>query len=293
MIIKWLSNAAAFFLYLISLLPLRVLYIFSSLAYYIVFYIVKYRRNAVFENLRNAFPDKDLEEIKQIEKRFFKYLADLIFEVIKLLSASPEYIKKRFRFVNEEIFREFEDKNQSFLMAVGHYGNWEWSAITTSMVTKAKPLIVYKQLQNKAFDQTYKRIREKSGAEMVEMTQTFRKIIEYKNKLIFAVFAGDQRPTGNGSYAWLKFMNQETPFFTGIEKIAKSTNYPVIYCDIRVPKRGHYEAEFIKITDNPRGTADLEITNAYIRLLEKRLNQTPEYWLWSHKRWKIKPGDIK
>lgn len=293
MIIKWLSNAAAFFLFLISLLPLRILYIFSRLAYYIVFYIVKYRRKAVFENLVAAFPDKDTSEIKQIEKRFFKYFADLIFEVIKLLSASPNYIFKRFKFINPDIFKEYEEKNQSFLMAVGHYGNWEWSAVTTPMVTTAQPLIVYKQLQNKVFDKLYKRIREKSGAEMVEMAQTFRKIIEYKNKLTFTVFAGDQRPTKTGTYSWMKFMHQETPFFTGIEKIAKSTNYPVLFCDIKVVKRGRYEVEFLKITDKPRETADLEITNTYIRLLENRLNQAPEYWLWSHKRWKIKPGDIK
>ncbi|MFD1631903.1 lysophospholipid acyltransferase family protein [Pseudopedobacter beijingensis] len=292
MINKWLSNAAAFFLYLISLLPLSVLYLFSDAAYFLVFHVFKYRRHVVFLNIKNSFPDKSEEELRAVEKKFYQYLTDLVFETIKMLSASPKYIYKRFKFINLELFREFEQKNQNFLVAVGHYGNWEWCAIVTGMITTAKPLIIYKSLQNKTFDAIFKKTREKSGSEMVEMANTYRKIVAYKNELNFTVFAGDQRPTARGSYVWMPFLNQPTPVFTGIEKIAKSTNYPVVYCDVSVPKRGYYQAEFRLITDNPQATEDLEITNSYIRLLEEKITQTPEYWLWSHKRWKIKPGEI-
>ncbi len=291
MINKWLYNAGAFFLYLISLLPLSVLYLISYVAYLFLFYVIKYRRHVVLKNLINSFPDKELYELKQIEKKFYKYLADLFFEGIKMISASPQYIFKRYTFKNTELLKSLEQEKQSFVMAVGHYGNWEWSVITTPMVTSALPLIIYKPLNNRTFDGIFRKIREKSGAKMIAMRIALRKMLQYKNQQTCTVFAADQTPAMDGAYAWLNFLNQPTAVFTGIEKIAKSMNYPVVFCDINVNGRGRYHAEFIEITHTPRETEDLEITEKYIRLLEKTINQRPEYWLWSHKRWKIKPKD--
>lgn len=289
MINKWLYNALAFFLRLISLLPLRLLYLFSDVVYFVLFYIVKYRRHVVLKNLTNSFPDKSIDELKRIEKNYYAYLADLMAEGIKMISASPEYIFKRYQFKNTALLKSFEAQNQNYIIAVGHYGNWEWNTIVTPMVIQAKPLIIYKPLTDKNFDNFFKKMREKSGSIMISMKNSMRKIAEYRNQLSCIIFAADQTPAGNGAYTWLNFLNQKTAIFTGIEKIAKSTNYPVIFCNVKVVGRGRYEAEFMEITDKPRETAELEITKKYTELMEKSINEKPEYWLWSHKRWKIKP----
>lgn len=228
-------------------------------------------------------------ELKAIEKKYFSYLADLIFETIKMLSASPSYLKKRYTFKNLELLRSYEEQNRSFLFAVGHYGNWEWNAIVTPTVINALPLIIYKPLHNEVFDVAFKKAREKGGSVMVSMNNTMRKIIELKKQLTLTVFASDQTPVQNNQYAWIDFLNQPTAVYMGIEKIAKSTNYPVIFCDVRVLKRGYYSGEFINITSNPKETASLEITKAHVKLLEKRINEEPVFWLWSHRRWKFKP----
>lgn len=286
MINKGLSYIAAFFLYLLSLLPLRILYLFSDVLYLFLFYGIKYRRHVVLKNLQNSFPEKDLDELRQIEKKFYAYLSDLIFEIIKMFSASPAYIRKRYTFKNLELLRKYEAENKSFLFAVGHYGNWEWNTIATPMITKAQPVIIYKPMNNKYFNDFFIRAREKSGTQMVSMRNTMRKIIELKNELTLTVFASDQTPGNADSYQWINFLNQRTAVFTGIEKIAKSTGYPVVFCDMSVVKRGYYCAEFIEITDTPKETGDLEITEKHVKLLEKKINETPQYWLWSHKRWK-------
>lgn len=287
MINKGLSNLAAFFLYLLSLLPLKILYLFSDVLYLFLFHGIKYRRHVVLKNLQNSFPEKDLEELKQIEKKFYAYLSDLIFEIIKMFSASPEYLRKRYTFKNLELLKKYEAENKSFLFAVGHYGNWEWNTIVTPMVTKAQSVIIYKPMNNKTFDGFFRRAREKSGTQMVAMRNTMRKIIELKNELTLTVFASDQTPGRADSYKWLTFLNQPTAVFLGIEKVAKSTGYPVVFCDMSIVKRGYYCAEFIEITSNPKETAELEITEQHVKLLENKINKTPQYWLWSHKRWKF------
>lgn len=286
MINKGLSNIAAFFLYLLSLLPIQILYLFSHVLYIFLFYGIKYRRHVVYKNLENSFPHKNSDELKQIEKKFYAYLSDLIFEIIKMFSASPAFINKRYTFKNTELLRKYENQNRSFLFAVGHYGNWEWSSVVTPLVTKAKPFIIYKPMNNKSFDAFFKRAREKSGTTMIAMRQTMRKIVELKNQLTLMVFASDQIPGNADSYQWINFLNQKTAVFTGIEKIAKSTNSPVIFCDISIIKRGYYCAEFVDVVENPNESAEFEITEKYVRLLENRINETPQYWLWSHKRWK-------
>ncbi len=240
----------------------------------------------VLKNLQNSFPEKSLDELKQIEKKFYAYLSDLIFEIIKMFSASPDYISKRYTFKNVELIRKYEAENKSFLFAVGHYGNWEWSTIVTPMITKAQPVIIYKPMNNKTFDNFFKKAREKSGTQMIAMRQTMRKMVELRDQLTLTVFASDQIPGNADSYQWITFLNQKTAVFTGIEKIAKSSGYPVIFCDISVTGRGRYCAEFKDVAEFPKETDELEITEKYVRLLENRINETPQYWLWSHKRWK-------
>lgn len=292
MINKWLSQASIFFLYLISFLPLSILYLVSDIIFILIYYVIKYRRKVVYSNLKNSFPNKTEQEIRSIEKKYFKYLGDLIVETIKMFSASPEFIYKRYTFKNLELLRKYEQQNQSFLFAVGHFGNWEWNTIVTPMVTIAQPIIIYKPLNNKVFDYFFKKTREKSGAKMVSMKNSMRKIVELKNKLTLTVFASDQTPLRRDHYHGLYFLNQPTAVFMGIEKIAKSTGYPIVFGEISVVKRGYYCCEFLSITETPKETKEFEITEKHVKVLENNINKQPEYWLWSHKRWKFKPENI-
>lgn len=274
---------------LISYLPITVLYIVSDFTYFLLYYVIKYRRKVVYKNLQNSFPNKSTEEIKIFERDFFKYLSDLFVETIKMVSAPPSYFVKRFSVSNLELLTNLESKQQSYLIAASHYANWEWNVIVSPLIFKAKTLIIYKELHNKDFDIFFKRIREKSGAKMITMKLALRSIIKHKDELTLTVFAADQTPAHKESQIYINFLNQKTLVFYGLEKTAKATNYPVIFADLRRIKRGYYNCDFKLITDNPSKEIDEEITKKYFHLLEERINLEPQYWLWSHKRWKYKP----
>lgn len=289
MINKGLSKVIVFFLYALSLLPMFVLYLLADVLYYILYYLIKYRRSVVNENLRNSFPQKTKKEIEEIEKEYFSYLADLIVEIIKMISASPAFLKRRYTFSNLALVEKYESQNQSYLFGVGHYGNWEWSTVVTPLLVKAQTLIIYKPLSSDFVNKFFTKIREKSGTKMIKMKATMREIIKYKNELSVTVFAADQTPAKIEVSEYIDFLCQPTPVFLGLEKIAKSTNYPVIFCDITRVKRGYYNCDFKLVSDNPRETEELEITKKHTKILEDRINAAPAYWLWSHKRWKYKP----
>ncbi len=288
MINKGVSKVLAFFLYAISLLPMPLLYLLADGLYYFLYYIIKYRRQVVTNNLRNSFPNKSTAELKTIEKEYFSYLADLIVEIVKMFSASPAFLKSKYTFTNQELVDKYEAENKSYLFGVGHYGNWEWNTIVTPTLFNAQSLIIYKPLQNEFFNVFFKKAREKSGTKMIRMKTALREIVKHRNQLTVTVFAADQTPTPQDIHYWLPFLNQETAVFSGLEKVAKSTNYPVIFCDMQRVKRGHYACDFKLVCDNPAQTADLEITKKHVALLENRINLEPAYWLWSHKRWKYK-----
>jgi KDO2-lipid IV(A) lauroyltransferase len=266
-----------------------VLYLVSDFLFIILYHLVKYRRKVVFDNLKNSFPDKSEKELRMIEKEFYSYLADLIIETVKLVTASEHDILKRFTITNLDLIRKFEEQNQSYLMAASHYGNWEWNTLISPLAFKSQTLIIYKELTNKSFDTFLKNVREKSGVKMITMRSSFRAIIKHKNELINTVFAADQTPAHLEAQILIDFLHQKTLVFYGLEKTAKATNYPVIFCDLKRVKRGYYAADFKLITENPALESENAITKKYFSLLEDRINDEPSYWLWSHKRWKNSP----
>lgn len=289
MIKRALFSISIFFLRLLSYLPLSVLYLISDFLFLILYHIVKYRRKVVFDNLKNSFPNRSNIELRLIEKEFYYYLADLIVETIKLVTASEHDILKRFTINNLDLVRKFEEQNQSYLMAASHYGNWEWNTLISPLAFKAQTLIIYKELTNKSFDTFLKNVREKSGVKMVTMRSSFRAIIKHKNELTNTVFAADQTPAHLEAQILIDFLNQKTLVFYGLEKTARATNYPVIFCDLKRVKRGYYAADFKLVTENPSLEPENAITKKYFSLLEDRINDEPAYWLWSHKRWKNSP----
>lgn len=289
MIIKALTKVAIFFLYLLSLLPFWVLYLLSDAVFIILFYVTKYRRKVVQENLRNAFPEKSDAERVQIERKFFGFLADLMVEAIKLISISEFQLKKHFTLNNPELLDAFFIQQKSVLGALGHYGNWEMAAQILGFSTKKKKLFIYKPLKNEVLDLFIRKTRSRFGSMPVAMKATLRTLVSLKNEAKFTVFVSDQTPVREETQYFTSFLNQPTAVFLGIEKMAVMTNDPVIFCDIRVVKRGYYSCTFVPLANEPKLTTEHEITDLHVRYLEKVIREEPAYWLWSHKRWKFKP----
>lgn len=280
-------------LYLISLLPFPVLYFLSDILYVFLYYIVKYRRKVVLKNLLNAFPEKSESEIKLIQKRFYHYLADLMLESIKTISISANEIKKRFVFKNLEILKTYLQDGRSVIAVSGHYGNWEWGPVAIGLELKEKVLVVYKPLSDKRFEELINSMRSRFGSIMIPMKHTLRKVIEYKNEPNVLVLVGDQTPTREESQYFTSFLNQQTAVFLGVEKIALKLKNPIVYFSINRIRRGYYECVVKSLIDNPENTKEYEITEAHTKELEKNIHFQPEYWLWSHKRWKFSPENLK
>ena len=291
MINKGLSRLGTLFLYLISLLPFWVLYLLSDFVFVLIYYVIGYRRKVVQENLLNSFPEKTEEERRIIEKKYFKYLADLVVETVKMVTASEKSIVKRVTATNAELVDEYFRQGRSIMLAVGHYGNWEMSALLVSTMFKRRLLIVYKPLTNQIFNNFFNKMRSRFGAEMIAMKNVLRTMVKERDNIIMSVFVADQTPVQHEATYFTTFLNQPTAFFLGIEKIAKLTDPVVIFADLKYIKRGHYEYTGIPLTENAKETAEYEITEKYVRCLEDMIKRQPQYWLWSHRRWKFKPED--
>lgn len=279
-------------LFLVSLLPFWMLFIIADVLYIILYYIVGYRRRVVDQNLLNAFPEKSPEERALIRRKYFRYLADLIVETVKLLTISRQEVAKRVFAVNPELIGEAFRNGQSVLGILGHYGNWELNGLRFSQLYHERRVIVYKPLSNPLFDEALMKMRSRFGATLVNMKSTARKLVEYRNERTVTVLVGDQTPARSEIQYFTNFLNQPTAVFLGVEKLAKLTNSVVVFCDIRRIKRGYYECTFVPMYWQPKLAAAYEITNAHVHYLEQRIREEPQYWLWSHRRWKFKPEDV-
>jgi KDO2-lipid IV(A) lauroyltransferase len=296
MIIKGLSRIGVFFLYLISLLPFWILYAISDFLYLVLYRIVGYRKAVVRENLTNSFPEKTVAELRSIEKKYFHYLCDLIMETIKMFTISATEVRSRMKPASVDTdFRinEYLKQNRTVLIAAGHYCNWEYSCLSGSMITdKAERLAVYKPMASEVFDEQFKKVRSRFGATPVAMKDTLRKLVTLRGKPSMTVLVSDQTPVRETVQYFAPFLNQPTAIFLGVEKLAKATNAVVGFWDVKCTKRGFYEYEFVVLTAEPKATADYEITNMHVAYLEKMIQTGPQYWLWSHKRWKFKPEQV-
>ncbi|PWS32935.1 lysophospholipid acyltransferase family protein [Pedobacter paludis] len=291
MIKKELSHLGIFFLGVLSLLPLSVLYLLSDVVFLLIYYVFGYRRKVVRENLLNALPEKNLTELIVIEKRFYKYLSDLIFEIIKMNNISQSEIKKRFVFNNKEQVEAYFKSGKSVLICSAHYGNWEWGTLGIGLNFSANHYPIYKPLSNPVFDNWFKKVRSRFGNKLIPMRQTLRALQASKNAPTMFSFGNDQAPSKDESHYWTSFMNQQTSIQLGIEKIAKKTNQPIFYFKINYIKRGYYAVDCVPMCLNPAETKEFEITEMHTRFLEEMIRNEPAYWLWSHRRWKYKPQE--
>lgn len=277
------------FLWIISILPFRVFYWFSDFIYLIVYYIIGYRKKTVKYNLALALPHLSAEERLVIEKKSYHHLCDMFLEMIKTMTISADEMNKRFIVTNIELVKEYENKGKSTVLLASHYASWEW-LLSINQKTKFKGIGVYKKIANKYFDKLIRDIRSKYNAELVETKKAIPLMAENQKNEILSMYglASDQSPKLNRAFHWDKFMGVEVPVHTGAEMLAKKYDLNVLFVKVKKVKRGFYEATFVPITDNPRSIPDFEITNTFLREVEKQIMESPEYYFWTHKRWKHK-----
>lgn len=273
--------------YLASLLPLRILYLFSDIGAFILYRVLKYRRDVVSSNLRQAFPEKDQKEIDTIEKEFYHHFCDMFMEALKTMSISKKSARKRYTVENPEYLESLYKENKSVVLYSSHHGNWEWFSIFPLNIPHHVTAF-YKPLRNKYFDGLMLLMRQRFGVECIPSKKGYRACLKQKKEGVIALncIIGDQTPKEtSGSYR-TTFFHRETSFFTGADIISKKTNQCLVYPQISKVKRGYYRVRFVEIHKNPSEINDNSLIEKYITLLEASLREYPAMWLWSHKRWK-------
>jgi len=276
----------------VTLLPLRVLYLFSDLFYPVVYHVVRYRREVVRENITNSFPEKSLNEIIRIERKFYRFFCDLFVETMKEMHFGHKEHRRRMIYGNvDEIKKEFA-KGRSVMLMTAHYANWEWMLNFPEVFQEANHDVyqIYKRLRNKGFDKLIYDLRSGYGGINVEKKELLRTMFQLKkeSKIGIYLMVSDQTPNGRHINLWTPFLNQDTPTLTGTEQLAKKFDYPVFYADIHRIKRGYYRCDFLPISLDPLNEPEFDISVKYMKLLENTIREQPEYWLWSHRRWKHK-----
>ena len=271
----------------ISSLPYSLLYLFSDFLFLIMYRFIGYRKKVVFTNLKNSFPKKTTHELEVIMADFYHHLCDIIMESIKGFTISEQQLRRRLVIKNPEFSNFFADKGRSIIFVGGHYNNWEICAQAFAMYSYHDCIGIYKPLSNKFINDKIFISRSKYGMNLVPMKQT-KKLFEEGSKPKAVVFGSDQNPSNPKRAHWLNFLNQDTAVLFGVEKYAKDYNLPVIFVSISKAKRGYYEVEYSLITDKPNEQDHGKITEDFTKRLEQDIINQPQYWLWSHKRWKHK-----
>ena len=279
---------ALFLLLLVSYLPLSVLYALFYPFYLVTTYMIKYRKPVTLENLTLSFPEKSHKEILALYKLYQKHLTDLGAEMIKMLSISKKQVAKRYACVNPEVVNRFYRQGQSVILLSSHYNNWEWMVLRLDDMFLHHGIGVGKANTNKVFEKWINKRRTRFGTEVV-FADAIRASFEQnylQNKLCTYMMLSDQSPSNLKKSYVTTFLNQESCIIYGAEYFAKKYDFPVIYYEVTKVKRGYYKVDLELITEKPTETASGEITEKYVQLLEKTIKKAPQYWLWSHRRWK-------
>ncbi len=275
-------------LWTLSLPPLRVLYLFSDITYLLVYRVFRYRVKVTRKNLRRAFPEKSEHERRTIERRFYRYLCDSLFEALRMLHMSPREIAKHMQFENTELLENYAREGRNIYAVFGHYGNWEWICSLPIHLSELNVATLYKTLHNRALDEFYIRLRSLYGTHCYSRKQVLRGIVELRKmgRPFVIAFIADQTPSLGNAHYWTQFLNQDTPFLSGWETIARKHNEPVVFLHMQRVGRGRYVGRLEPLCDQPKDTAPNELVEIYARRVEQNILEDPAYWLWSHKRWK-------
>lgn len=275
------------FLLLVASLPFGLLYLLADFLYFVVFYIISYRKKIVYDNISRSFPDKEPNEIRKIVKKFYRNFCDVIMEVIKSKKMKVSDIEKRVHFINQDLFADFYEKKKNVFASLGHCGNWEWVGNKIALFLKHEGAAIYKPVHDQYFDDYMIAQRQKyKNTLMIDYRKVFKTLVSLRDKLYTVFVLADQSPALHEIDYFVNFLGRETAFYNGMEKVARALDYAVIYLDIVRKQRGFYQVEVKVITESAANTKPDEITRKYVHLLEQSILNRPDDWLWSHKRWK-------
>lgn len=274
-------------LYLISWLPFWALYLLSDGIRVLLFGLIGYRKKVVLTNLCNSFPEKSEAEIQTIARQFYRNFCDLVLETLKTLTIGPAALKKHVLFEDRSVFQQYFDQGKSVIVVMGHVGNWELGGARFALEPIHPLYVIYHPLHNPYFDRLVYHMRTRMGNRLYAMKDTIRSMMANRDQVTATAFIADQTPSPQSAY-WTTFLNQDTPIFTGTEKLARKLGFPVIYVSLRRVKRGLYAIEPEVLIEDPKATAPNEISEMHTRRLEQDIIAYPDTWLWTHRRWKHK-----
>lgn len=278
-----------------ALLPMRALYVLSDIMYFWVYIVGRYRIRVVRRNMQASFPEKSEKELRKLERDFYHHFCDYVVETLKLMHISERELQSRARVTNPEFIDELMEQGYStFIVYMGHYGNWEWFSGSTSCFRNLKMYQIYRPLNSRAADRLFLTLRTRFGSFCMAKGNTVRDVITLKQQKerALAIFLADQTPSRNNLHYWSQFLNQDTPVYTGPERLARKLNLPAVYMDVVKTRRGYYEGTFRMLSETPKETPEFQLTETYIRMMEKTILRNPAYWLWTHKRWKHKREEV-
>ncbi|MGL6126353.1 lipid A biosynthesis acyltransferase [Chryseobacterium artocarpi] len=274
-------------LFFVSKLPLRVLYIFSDVIFFLNYYLVGYRKKVITQNLKNSFPDKSEEEIRKIRKKFYRNFSDYLVETIKSFSISETEARVRMQHINQDLFHEAKEEGKNIILLAGHVFNWEWINALARIIPQAHCHPVYRKVNSDFWENQMKKVRNRFGNEALEANGVILNIFRSKNNGDSAyMFVADQTPHFAHVTYGLEFMNQRTPAFVGYDKLTSKMDLIFIYCEMKKVKRGYYQVNYHRIYPDGEKFTENEVVRKFHKLLENTLHKHPDNYLWSHRKWK-------
>ena len=282
------------FIWLLSILPFRILHLISDGFYYLLYYVIGYRKKVVFNNIKLVYPQKSDKEIERLAKKSYRHFVDIFVEIIKLFTISKTQLSKRYNIGNIDVLKKLEDQQRSTLLMGGHYANWEWIFLL-NLKLKFNGYAVYKKLNNKYFDKKIIETRGRFNTNLVNTKDIFSVITNNskENKLSLYGFLGDQSPQVRKTHYWSHFLGVDNlPIHTGTELLAKKYDLPIVFFKTKRVKRGYYKVNFELITDDPKSFKDYDLTDIYLRKVEEQVEEAPEFYFWTHNRFKHKGKNL-
>lgn len=272
---------------LLSKLPLKVLYVFSDIIFFLNYYMVAYREKVITDNLKKSFPEKSPEEIKQIKKKFYLNFSDYLVETVKSFTISETESRVRMQHINQQVFHDAKAEGKNVIMLAGHVFNWEWINAMAGFIPQAHCHPVYRKVNNNFWEDQMRKVRSRFGNEPLEANEVILNIFRSKNNgdSVY-MFVADQTPHFSHVTYGLEFLNQRTPAFIGYDKLATRMDLAFIYCEMKKVKRGYYQVNYHRIYPDGERFTENEVVKKFHKLLENTLHKRPDNYLWSHRKWK-------
>lgn len=274
-------------LFLISKLPLKILYIFSDIIFFLNFYFAGYRKKIITTNIRNSFPEKSDEEIREIRKKFYRNFSDYLVETVKSFSISETESRVRMQHINQHLFHEAKAEGKNIILLAGHVFNWEWINALAKVIPQNHCHPVYRKVNSDFWENQMRKVRNKFGNEALEANEVIKNIFRSSNDGDSAyMFVADQTPHFSHVNYGLNFLNQRTPAFIGYDKLATRMDLVFIYCEMKKVKRGFYQVNYHRIYPDGEKFVNNEVVKKFHQLLENTIRKNPDNYLWSHRKWK-------